>query len=139
MGIKIAASILSARFDRLGDQVKEAGEAGADLLHIDIMDGPCVPYLTDVSLLLVMTVHPGFSGQAFRAEVVPKIHEARAYIDKEGLDVEVEVDGGIKVDTAPIVAKAGADILVSGSGIFPDRVRENLKAIRAAAEQARAR
>ncbi|TLZ82267.1 MAG: ribulose-phosphate 3-epimerase, partial [Methanobacteriota archaeon] len=88
---------------------------------------------------LVMTVHPGFSGQAFRAEVVPKIREARAYIDKEGLDVEVEVDGGIKVDTAPIVAKAGADILVSGSGIFPDRIRENLNAIRAAAEKARGR
>jgi len=67
---------------------------------------------------------------------VPKIREARAYIDREGLDCELQVDGGIKVDTAPIVAAAGADILVSGSGIFPDRIAENLRAIRTAAEKA---
>src|SRR2546428_44316 len=119
MAIKIAPSILSARFDRLGDQVREAAEAGADMLLID-------------------PVHPGFSGQAFRADVVPKIREARRYIDKEGLTTEIQVDGGIKVDTAPIVAEAGADILVSGTGIFPDRIRENLMAIRRAAEKGRA-
>jgi len=67
---------------------------------------------------------------------VPKIREAREFIDAEGLSVELEVDGGIKVDTAPVVAEAGADILVSGSGIFPDRIAENLKAIRIAAERA---
>jgi len=83
-----------------------------------------------------MTVQPGFSGQAFRADVVPKIRDARTYIDRERLETELQVDGGIKVDTAPIVAEAGADILVSGSGIFPDRIAENLKAIRAAAEKA---
>jgi len=215
--IKIAPSLLSARFDRLGEQVLEAAKAGADLLHIDVMDGHFVPnltmgpaivksirpltnvpfdahlmvtqpqnfvkafaeagvddltvhvesehdvrttlkairdvgvspglvlnpatplkeaapYLGDIDLLLVMTVHPGFAGQSFRRDVVPKIREARMYIDKEGLACELQVDGGIKVDTAPIVAEAGADILVSGSGIFPDRVAENLRAIRLAAE-----
>ena len=93
-------------------------------------------FLGDVDLLLVMTVHPGFPGQAFRRDVVPKIREARAYIDKEGLACELQVDGGIKVDTAPLVAEAGADILVSGSGIFPDHVAENLRALREAAEAA---
>jgi ribulose-phosphate 3-epimerase len=86
-----------------------------------------------------MTVHPGFAGQAFRQDVVPKIKEARAYIDREGLACGLQVDGGIKIDTAPIAAEAGADILVSGSGIYPDHVAENIRRIREAAESAAAR
>ncbi len=118
--------------------IRDAGISPGVVLNPATPFEKAVPFLGDVDLLLVMTVHPGFSGQAFRADVVPKIREARRYVDKEGLATEIQVDGGIKVDTAPIVAEAGADILVSGSGIFPDRIRENLMALRRAAEKGRA-
>jgi len=76
------------------------------------------PFLDDIDLLLIMTVHPGFGGQSFMAEVVPKIRQAREALDRRDLDVALEVDGGINVDTAPQVAAAGADVFVAGSAIF---------------------
>ncbi len=197
----VAPSILAADFAALGADVQAVEAAGADLVHVDIMDGhfvpnlslgpgivkairPCSslpfdvhlmlsqpyryvqpfveagadhitihvesegalactleqirsygcstglslrpgtpaaslrPYLDLIDLILVMTVEPGFGGQSFMAEQVPKIAEIRSLIDRSGHPIHLEVDGGIAQDTAPAVLKAGANMLVSGSGIF---------------------
>jgi len=76
------------------------------------------PFLADIDLLLVMSVHTGFGGQPFIPEVLEKVRAARKEIDARGLAVEIEIDGGIKVDNAGRAAEAGVDILVSGTGIF---------------------
>jgi len=77
-----------------------------------------LPYLADVDLLLMMTVHPGFGGQAFIADVMDKVKVAREEIDRRGLKVALQVDGGINEETAPVAAAAGADVFVAGSAIF---------------------
>lgn len=76
------------------------------------------PYLEHCDVLLVMTVQPGFGGQSFRRDVVPKIAEAARWIDEHGLDTEIEVDGGIGAATAAEVVTAGATVLVAGSAVF---------------------
>ena len=76
------------------------------------------PYLEEIDLLLVMSVHPGFGGQAFIPSALDKLAEARRIVDERSLALELEIDGGINVDTAPRAAAAGADILVAGSAIF---------------------
>lgn len=76
------------------------------------------PYLADIDILLVMSVQTGFGGQAFMPEVLDKVRAARAEIDDRGLAVEIEIDGGIKVDNAHLAIDAGVDILVAGTGIF---------------------
>ncbi len=92
------------------------------------------PYLDEIDILLFMSVHPGFGGQAFIPEVLDKVREARTIVDERGLACELEIDGGINVETAPLAAAAGIDILVSGSAIFkaPDPVAAAAE-IRAAA------
>ncbi len=77
-----------------------------------------LPYLGEIDLLLVMSVHPGFGGQAFIPDVLDKVREARKRIDEDDLDVEIEIDGGIKRENAAEAASAGVDILVAGSAIF---------------------
>jgi ribulose-phosphate 3-epimerase len=76
------------------------------------------PHLGEIDMLLVMSVHTGFGGQPFIPEVLDKVRAARAFIDEQQLPVEIEIDGGIKVDNAHLVADAGVDIIVSGTGIF---------------------
>ena len=76
------------------------------------------PFLGEIDTLLVMSVRTGFGGQAFIPEVLDKLVEARRAIDSRGLSVEIEIDGGIKVDNARLAARAGADILVAGTAIF---------------------
>ena len=86
-----------------------------------------LPFLEDASLLLIMSVHPGFSGQKFIEDAVDKIREARSYIDRHKLETSIEVDGGITLDTAKICRDAGADIVVSASYIFSGEVTEKVR------------
>ena len=197
----IAPSILAADFSRLGDEARAVQAAGADWLHVDVMDGHFVPNITvgpdvvraikrhvsipldvhlmirpadpyleafrkagadiisvhpeagphldrslrrirelgakagvvlnpatpveaiewvmgDIDLILVMSVNPGFGGQAFIASQLGKIERLRALIHASGADIILEVDGGVTADTAPLCLKAGADALVAGTAVF---------------------
>jgi len=199
--IKLAPSILSADFARLGEQIDEVARAGADYIHVDVMDGHFVPnitigapvvasirpvtslpldvhlmiehperyvsdfvqagadiitvhveasphlhgtiqaikelgvkagvslnpptpigaveeFLRHVDLVLVMSVNPGFGGQSFIPETLPRIANIRKILDDRGLSAELEVDGGINADNAPDIVEAGADVLVAGNSIF---------------------
>src|SRR5262249_21756127 len=77
--------------------------------------------LEDLDMVLLMTVNPGFGGQSFIANVMPKIRQLRGEIERRKLAVDIEVDGGIKVDNVNVVAEAGANVYVSGSGIFAEK------------------
>jgi ribulose-phosphate 3-epimerase len=79
------------------------------------------PYLSQIDLLLIMTVNPGFGGQSFIHEMIPKIQQAAAWRRERRLDYRIEVDGGINLQTAVECAKAGADTFVSGTALFRER------------------
>lgn len=211
MGKRILSpSILAADFARLGEQIKEADEAGAQYLHIDVMDGVFVPsisfgmpvirtirkvtdqvfdvhlmiveperyvkefaecgadsitfhleatedadetidmirnlgcrvgmsikpktpvesvrkYLSKLDMLLVMTVEPGFGGQKYIPESTERIRQARKMAAEMGLDLDIQVDGGITTDNAKVVLDAGANVIVAGSAIFGGNITENVK------------
>ena len=213
---RIAPSILSADFARLGEEVKAVADAGADYIHVDVMDGHFVPNITigplvvralrgysakpfdvhlmispvdpyvsqfaeagadiitvhpeagphlhrtlqlikslgkkagvslnpatpveavdhvldDVDLILVMTVNPGFGGQSFIASQIDKIKALRKRIDASGRAIDLEVDGGINVETAQAAIAAGADVLVAGTATFqggPQSYAANIRRLR---------
>ncbi len=211
--IKISPSILSADFSILGDEIKNLEKAGADLIHVDVMDGHFVPNITmgppiikairkftklpfdvhlmispvekyikafadagsdiitlhpeatdnlkravqtvksfgkkagvslnpktpisalidvinDIDLILIMSVNPGFAGQSFMSEVLPKVSELRKMINDKKLKIDIEIDGGINFETAPLAVKAGANILVSGTTIFSGSLKDNIQKLR---------
>jgi ribulose-phosphate 3-epimerase len=131
------------------DYIEPFAKAGADLItvHVEADDDPAAcfekirklgcqvglalnpgtpaewvrSYLPHVNLLLAMTVQPGFGGQSFRDEVLPKIEEIRGWRDRDKLNFRIEVDGGVDRTTAPLCQAAGADTLVAGSAFFRDK------------------
>ncbi|MDX1534626.1 MAG: ribulose-phosphate 3-epimerase, partial [Thermoplasmata archaeon] len=148
---------------RPGRYVKEFVEAGANFItiHLEAEEEPAATVaairdhgarpglaikpnttleaakrlLRDLDLFLVMTVEPGFGGQAFMSEVLPKVEEAREFLDEEGLHTELEVDGGIDGVTAGVAARAGARVLVAGTGVYDGQVGSNIAKIRQSAEE----
>jgi ribulose-phosphate 3-epimerase len=100
------------------DELRELGLRVGLTLNPETPLDAVLPYLEHVDLLLVMSVHPGFGGQAFIPSALDKLREARGIVDERGLAIELEIDGGINVETAPLAVDAGADILVAGSAIF---------------------
>ena len=216
--IKLAPSILAADFARLGEQVSEAEAAGANYIHVDVMDGHFVPNITvgplvvkavrevthlpldvhlmieeperhidafatagadilvihpevsphlhrvieqikghglqvgvalnpatplaaieevlaEVDLALIMSVDPGFGGQEFIEDVLPKVRRLRRLLDEQGLAVELAIDGGITAETAPRCVEAGVRVLVAGTAIFNEKgsVAENMARLRESA------
>jgi ribulose-phosphate 3-epimerase len=97
---------------------------------------PVLAHLDAYDMILLMTVEPGFGGQSFMPEVMPKLADARAAVDASGLDVWLEVDGGIAVDTVPQAVRSGADILVAGSAVYGGDPESRIRDLRGAAQRA---
>lgn len=92
------------------------------------------PYLSKLGMVLVMTVEPGFGGQSFMEDMMPKVEKLRAEIQRRGLSTDIQVDGGISLKTVDAAAKAGANVLVAGSAIFGSSdPKETISALRSAA------
>jgi len=128
LGIHVEATV---HLERLIQQIKEAGARATVTLN-PATPLNCLEYvLQDVDMVLLMTVNPGFSGQQFIPGVLPKIRRLRRMIDEQNLDVLIQVDGGVQVDTIGDLAAAGADVLVSGSGLFNDQpLAENVRRLK---------
>lgn len=135
--IKAGADIVSVHVEacphlhRSLQFIKEQGAKAGVVLNPATPIGTIQHVLDDVDLVLLMTVDPGFGGQTFIESVLPKIRMLSDKIKKKGLNVEIEVDGGINAETARMCGEAGADVLVAGSAIFKEKDRmASLRSIR---------
>jgi ribulose-phosphate 3-epimerase len=118
--------------DELVAQMRDLGLRAGLALNPDTPFEAVEPYLRAVDLVLCMTVFPGFGGQSFMAEVMPKVAQVRAAVEAGALALDIEVDGGIDTRTAPVAAAAGANVFVAGSAVFgAERPLEAAEAIRA--------
>jgi ribulose-phosphate 3-epimerase len=119
--------------DQLVAQMRGLGLRTGLALNPDTCFEAVEPYLDQVDLVLCMTVFPGFGGQSFIGEVMHKVSQVRAAVEADGLALDIEVDGGIDPETAPVAARAGANVFVAGSAVFGHpRPWEAAEAIRAA-------
>ena len=118
------------------NKIRELGAKPSIAVNPDVPLSDVEDYFVDIDMLLMMTVFPGFGGQAFIPDVLPKIEEARRLIDRKILPILIEVDGGIKVDNIERVVSAGGEVIVSGSGIFKTpNYAETIRQMRKAAGQ----
>lgn len=134
----------------VGRAIEEVAATGAGpglAVHPDVDLSVVEPYVSDLEVLLMMTVRPGFGGQSFMPQVVPKIEAARRMLDAADSGAELEVDGGVNLETVEEVVRAGADIVVAGSAIFDgvdapsaaDRLRERLQDLESVRPERRGR
>lgn len=120
------ADLVTVHIEVHPDPTKAAAAASEAGLDFGLVLSPAtpfeavVPYVELCDLLLVMSVDPGFGGQAFIPEVLPKVEAARKFVDSEGLRADIEIDGGINPGNAPLACAAGADVIVAGTAIFGD-------------------
>ena len=116
-------------------EIERAGKRAGIALNPETPGDAVLPFLDAVELLLVMTVHPGWGGQAFLHEVLPKLRELRAEVDRRGLDVPIGIDGGVNLDTIGVAHESGGDVLVVGSALYSTAgdLAPTVAALRAAA------
>ncbi len=116
--------------------IRKAGVQAGIAVKPDTPIDPILPFLDDIATALLMTVNPGYGGQPYQAEVESKIAEMRRIIDERGVDVSIEVDGGINENTVEQVVRAGARLIVAGTAVYgrPEPVPERIALLRQLAE-----
>ena len=110
--------------------IKSLGKKAGVSLNPKTPISALMDVINDIDLILVMSVNPGFAGQSFMGEVLPKVSELRKMINDKKLKIDIEIDGGINFETAPLAVKAGANILVSGTTIFSGSLKDNIQKLR---------